>query len=184
MSGPRHLNDPETYAIIGAAYAVHAELGCGFLETVYKAALAVEFRRRAIAFDRDVSLPVVYKGELLPLACSVDFLCAKTVIVEVQVYDALSARDVTKAANSLRAARIDRGLLLNFGARSLEHRRLVWRRSEPGPASSGPCQAAASAGVERREAVHQGPAPSVDSGRRVAARTLTWTPWRADPLRS
>jgi GxxExxY protein len=152
MSSPRHLNDPETYAIIGAALAVHAELGCGFLETVYKAALAVEFRRRAIAFDRDVPLPVVYKGEPLPLAYRVDFLCAKSVIVDVHAHEALNAGDVSQAVNYVRAARIDRGLLLNFGTRSLEHRRLVWRRPETGPASSGPCAA--------------------------ASRTLTWTAWR------
>jgi GxxExxY protein len=180
MSNPRHLNDPETYAIVGAALAVHAELGCGFLQTVYKAALAVEFRRRAIAFDRDVPLPVVYKGEPLPLAYRVDFLCARTVIVEVQAHDALSARDVTQAVNYVRAARIDRGLLLNFGTRSLEHRRLVWRRSDPGPASSGPGSAEAHSGfAPRRESADERPVPSADSDRRVVARTLTWTAWRA-----
>lgn len=180
MSSPRHLNDPETYAIVGAALAVHAELGCGFLQTVYKSALAVEFRRRAIAYDRDVPLPVVYKGEPLPLAYRVDFLCAKTVIVEVQAHDALSPRDVTQAVNYVRAARIDRGLLLNFGTKNLEHRRLVWRRSEPGPASSRPGSAAANAGFEpRREAADKRPAPSKDADRQVFARSLRWTAWRA-----
>jgi GxxExxY protein len=181
MGSPRHLNDPETYAIIGAALAVYAELGCGFIQTVYKAALAVEFRRRAIAFDRDVPLPIVYRGEPLPLSHRVDFLCAKAVIVEVQALDALSARDVGRAVNYVRAARIDRGLLLNFGTASLELRRLVWRRSDPGPASSGPCAGAAGSGLERQEGEGADlcPESSADSVRRVAARTLTWTPWRA-----
>jgi GxxExxY protein len=84
MTDTRHLNDPETYAIIGAAMAVHTELGCGFLEAVYKAALTIEMRRRAIPFEREVGLPIVYKGEPLPLSYRVDFVCVDAVIVEVK----------------------------------------------------------------------------------------------------
>ena len=131
MTLGRPLNDPETYAIIGAALAVHAELGCGFLEAVYKAALAMEFRRRVIPFEREVTLPLFYKGEPLPPSYRVDFMCADAVVVEVNAHDGLTAIDLALAMNHLRAARLERGLLLNFGTRSLEHRRVVCQRFGP-----------------------------------------------------
>ena len=138
MTSGLHLNDPETYAIIGAAMAVHTELGCGFLEAVYKASLAVEFRRRGVPYEREVALPVLYKGEPLPLSYRVDFICAGAVIVEVKAHDALTAIDLAQAINYLRASRLNRGLLLNFGGSSLQHRRVVWGRDGCGPGGVAP----------------------------------------------
>jgi GxxExxY protein len=160
MTSGRHLNDPETYAIIGAAMAVHTELGCGFLEAVYKASLAVELRRRGIPYEREVALPLVYKGEPLPLSYRVDFICVSAVIVEIKAHEGLAAMDLAQAINDLRAARLDRGLLLNFGRRSLEHRRVVGGRNGSGPGPGGLASV-----VMRPE--------------RPAARTLRWTPLRS-----
>lgn len=67
--------DPDTHAIIGAAMAVHSELGCGYLEAVYKDALRIEFRRRSIGFRPEVPLPIDYKGERLPRNYRVDSIC-------------------------------------------------------------------------------------------------------------
>jgi GxxExxY protein len=118
--------DPDTYQIIGAAMAVHTELGCGFLEDVYKAALPIEFERRCVLYKPEVSLPITYKGVRLPLGYRVDFICASGVVVEVKALSALTSRETAQLLNYLKASGIRRGLLLNFGAESLQHKRLVW----------------------------------------------------------
>lgn len=118
--------DPETFRIIGAAMAVHRELGHGFLEAVYKAALPIEFERRKILFSPEVTLPVTYKGVLLPVSYKVDFICERNVIVEVKALTSLAAREEAQLLNYLKASGIRRGLVINFGADSLEYKRRVW----------------------------------------------------------
>jgi GxxExxY protein len=118
--------DPETYEIIGAAMAVHNELGCGFLEKVYAAALPIEFARRNIPFSTNVLLSINYQGTRLPVDYYVDFLCHQTIIVEIKALDAVGDLEVAQVINYLKAARIRRGLLINFGAPSLQCRRLVY----------------------------------------------------------
>jgi GxxExxY protein len=117
--------DPQTFQIIGAAMTVHTELGSGFLERVYKAALRVEFETRGIVFAKEVLMPVEYKNRILPLDYKVDFMCFQEVLVEVKASDAIHDRHIAQLINYLKASRTKRGLLLNFGARSLEHRRIV-----------------------------------------------------------
>ena len=118
-------DDPDTYEIIGAAMAVHSELGCGYLEAVYRAALKCEFRRRAIAFDHEVSLPIHYKGELLPFNYRVDFKCG-SVLIEAKALDAFAPAHLSQIINYLKASGLQRGLLINFGAKSLEYKRVIW----------------------------------------------------------
>ena len=118
--------DPQTYAIIGAAMEVHRELGCGFLEPVYREPLAIELRAREVPFEREVGLPIVYKGQRLPLGYRADFICFGEVLVELKALGQIGAVEDAQVINYLRAARLERGLLINFGARSLQYRRLVW----------------------------------------------------------
>jgi len=122
--------DPDTFAIIGAAMEVHRELGHGFLELVYQTALALEFQEHAIPFKSDVALPIHYKNKLLTCAYRADFVCFESVIVEIKAIPTLTSADEAQLINELKATGITRGLLLNFGAASLEHRRLVFGPAE------------------------------------------------------
>ena len=75
---------PRTFAIIGAAMEVHGQLGCGFLESVYQEALALEFEQRKISYKGQVNLPISYKGVLLTTLYRADFICFEAVIVEIK----------------------------------------------------------------------------------------------------
>ena len=117
--------DPETYAIIGAAMAVHRELGCGFLEAVYQEALAEEFKFLKIPFEREKKIPVIYRDIILKTFYQADFVCYSSVIVELKALQQLSGIEEAQVINYLKATRLTRALLINFGTEKLEYKRLV-----------------------------------------------------------
>jgi GxxExxY protein len=121
--------DPRTYAIIGAAMEVHRELGCGFLEAVYQQALAAELILQNVPAQREVLLQVQYKGALLDATYRVDFVCFDEILVEVKALARLSSIEEAQLLNYLKATGMELGLLLNFGAESLEYKRLIHKRS-------------------------------------------------------
>lgn len=122
--------DPETYAIIGAALEVHAELGHGFLENVYHHALSQEFVAREIPFQREMLVPVMYKGQLLASTYRADIVCFGSVVVELKAIQRITGVETAQLLNYLKASGLTRGLLLNFGSRSLQHERLVWNHED------------------------------------------------------
>ncbi len=125
MNADSQKKDDQTYAIIGAAMAVHRELGHGFLEPVYQIALAREFTVRHIPFKREARLPVAYRGEVIAVY-QADFVCFREVIVELKALQKLGGVDEAQVIHYLKATGLRRGLLLNFGAPSLQRKRLVF----------------------------------------------------------
>jgi GxxExxY protein len=117
--------DPRTYTIIGAAMEVHRELGCGFLESVYQEALALELNIRDIPFTKELTFTVTYKGHRLNSQYRPDFICFEDVIVELKALSKLSSVEDSQLINYLKVTGYHTGLLLNFGGRSLEKRRFV-----------------------------------------------------------
>ena len=118
--------DSETYAVIGAAMEVHRQLGQGFLEAVYRAALARELTHRGIPFRAEVDLPVFYKGHRLSCGYRADFICFEDVLLKTKAISSLTSADDAQVLNYLKATRHQRGLLINFGAPSLQTKRLIF----------------------------------------------------------
>ena len=124
--GEANQRDPETFAIIGAAMAVHTELGCGFLEPVYQEALGIEFELQSLPARPQVQLPLTYKGRRLATFYKADYVCFDSVIVELKAIDRLLNTERGQIINYLKATGFKRGLLINFGARRLEFERFVY----------------------------------------------------------
>lgn len=115
----------ESFKIIGACMEVHNVLGCGFLEAVYQEALAIEFERRRIPFEQEKTLQIHYKEHLLKKSYDADFLCYGKIIVEIKALSELHSSCISQTLNYLKATGFRLGLLVNFGAPSLEFRRII-----------------------------------------------------------
>jgi GxxExxY protein len=124
-------SDPRTYAVIGAAMEVHRQLGCGFLEAVYQKAMALELSARGVPFRSEVELPVFYKKQELDVSYRADFVCFDSIVVELKALAKLTGVEESQLINYLKATGHETGLLINFGAKSLEHRRFTTKPSPP-----------------------------------------------------
>ena len=117
------FHDQLTYRVIGCAMKVHNTLGSGFQEVIYQRALAIEMSRAEIDFGREVEQPIHYEGIEIG-SRRADFIVDNRVVVELKAVDALNDLRLVQAKNYLVAYGFDVGLLINFGGRSLEHRRI------------------------------------------------------------
>ena len=115
----------ESYKIRGALFAVHNELGCGFLERVYQDALEVEFRLRNIPYEREKLIHVMYKGHPLGEPYRADFVCYGKVIVELKSVSEILDVHRAQIINYLKATKMKLGFLVNFGEESLNIERIV-----------------------------------------------------------
>lgn len=123
------VRDPRTYAIIGAAMEVHRQVGPGFLEAVYHEALHIELSERKIPFASEVRIPIKYKERALAHFYQADFICFGQVIVEIKALKNLTNIEDAQILSYLRVSRLSVGLLLNFGAPSLHHKRFAMTHS-------------------------------------------------------
>jgi GxxExxY protein len=110
-----------TEKIIGAFYAVYNELGYGFLESVYRAALIVELGRRGLAVRQEVPVEVLYLGVSVG-TFRIDLLVEDLVVVEIKATERTSHADDKQVLNYLKASSVEVGLLLHFGPEPLFHR--------------------------------------------------------------
>jgi GxxExxY protein len=99
MKAAADRGDAETYAIIGAAMAVHRHLGHGFLEAVYREALAMELEALAIPFEREVTLPIHYRGRRLGTPYRADLICHHRILLELKALQRLSGNEEAQVIN-------------------------------------------------------------------------------------
>ncbi|MCA1818921.1 MAG: GxxExxY protein [Halobacteriales archaeon] len=107
--------DEHTYHIIGAAMEVHSVLGPGFMEAAYNRALCREFEARGIAFEREMEVPLVYKGESLGVPFRADFLC-DDVILELKALPVTGPQEYRQLCHHVLGTGCRAGLLMNFGS--------------------------------------------------------------------
>lgn len=120
------LHGDLTYKIIGAAMRVHRTLGHGFLEKVYENSLLVSLRKDGIVAEQQVPIKVIFEGVVVGDYFA-DILVDKRVILELKACDRIMDIHKAQALNYLKATGTALALILNFGARSFEHHRLINR---------------------------------------------------------
>ncbi len=112
------MADQLTEKIIGAAIEVHRILGPGLLESIYEEALCHELKLRGIACDRQVETDVIYKGQVIK-GQRLDILVEREVIVELKAVSRLPAVAKAQTLSYLKATKLNRALLINFGEKRL-----------------------------------------------------------------
>ena len=113
-----------TSKIIGCSMTVHKALGNGFQEVIYQRALEIEFTDNRISFSREHEMPIYYKQQQIGTR-RVDFLVEGVVSVELKAITKLEDVHLAQAINYLEAYDLEIGLLINFGGKSLEFKRLI-----------------------------------------------------------
>lgn len=123
------LNEPifkqESYDIIHACMEVHKTLGCGFPEAIYQEALEIESVNMNIPFSSQSPLKVFYKGQKLKKEFIPDFVFYDKIIVELKATDGFTSENIYQVLNYLKATNLQLGILINFGTKSLQYKRIV-----------------------------------------------------------
>ena len=122
----QYVHSELTGRIIGCAMEVHRQLGSGFMENIYARALRIEMTQQGLAFDPEHDMLIFYKGEVIGKR-RVDFFVESAVMVEIKALAKLEDLHLAQAINYLEASHSEIGLLLNFGGKSLDFKRVINR---------------------------------------------------------
>lgn len=125
MATDKLLHANLTYLIRGAIFHVYNTLGFGHKELIYHKALAIDFKKRGIAFKDEVMLPVYYEEEKVG-TYKPDFVIDDKVLIEIKALPFLTRESEVQLVYYLKGTRYNLGLLVNFGSKKLEIRRKVW----------------------------------------------------------
>ena len=112
-----------THRIIGCAMKVHSILGNGFQEVIYQRAMAIEMDKQGLRFEREMEMPIYYDGIDIGTR-RVDFFVEDFVMVELKAIIKLDDVHLAQAMNYCQAYNLPIGLLINFGAKSMEFKRV------------------------------------------------------------
>jgi GxxExxY protein len=130
MINEKYPESELTGRIIGCCMEVHRTLGNGFQEVIYQRALAIEMNRRQLSFSREQGIEIFYKSENVGTR-RVDFFVEGKIMVEIKAVIQLEDVHLAQAINYLEAYGMKIGLLINFGARSLEFKRVMKPPKKP-----------------------------------------------------
>ena len=112
-----------TGKIIGCAMKVHSTLGNGFQEVIYQRCLAIEMKKQGLGYARELEMKIYYEGVEVGTR-RVDFLVEDCIMVELKALTKLEDVHLSQALNYLEAYKLETGLLINFGSKSLEFKRI------------------------------------------------------------
>ena len=112
-----------THKIIGCAMEVHKTLGNGFQEKIYQRCLAIEFNQLMVKYIREQEMEIIYKGNSIGMR-RVDFFIEGKVMLEIKAVEKFEDAHKAQAINYCQAYNIADGLLINFGGKSLEFKRV------------------------------------------------------------
>jgi GxxExxY protein len=112
-----------THKIIGCAMKVHSTLGNGFQEVIYQRALAIEMEKQGLGFKREMEMTIYYEGIDIGIR-RVDFFVEENIMVELKAIIQLEDVHLAQAMNYCQAYHLPIGLLINFGGKSLQFKRV------------------------------------------------------------
>ncbi|TSD64758.1 GxxExxY protein [Inquilinus sp. KBS0705] len=121
---PSYSHSKITGKIIGCAIKVHSALGNGFQEVIYQRSLAIEMQKQGLGFARELEMTIFYDGVDVGTR-RVDFLVEDKIMVELKAVVKLEDVHLAQGLNYLEAYKLATGLLINFGAKSLEFKRIT-----------------------------------------------------------
>ena len=112
-----------THKIIGCAMKVHSTLGNGFQEVIYQRAIVIEMEKQGLGFQREMEMTILYDGIDIGTR-RVDFFVEENIMVEIKALIKMEGVHLAQAMNYCQAYNLPIGLLINFGAKSLEFKRV------------------------------------------------------------